>query len=561
MYDRALSSIQSVAWNLSNQDTSTSSVQKRLATLVTSCIDLSESSLGSLKWFMARHYLPWPEASRKDLLDIFLDLSGNYNFHLWFQISVDLSRDRSKTGDPLLKMGPSPSFRVWIALMRTFGSQLRGTTLSLQYHKYVRSMLRLFDVPESRTDELIATIEEMNRLALAMLGPAMANPEQRTLRMPIQNFTDSVTPGISASRWVLLLNKYFMWAGRFSAETMVQVENPDLFRALVYLLRLNTEVREAMTLSLGLRVVTELGWMADRRISAATLELMGLPSSAHTRRCLVQVESSVGIAWLSLFPRNRGAAALVEDVRDALIDVVMRHTRTSFDLRARSDDAQLDDESFFANALPDSTFGPSFFDSWMNLTNSRWQLQKPNLINILKPGSAISQRWSLYSALTASDEYFLFPLFHPDLPLAVNYGGAGRLLADEVLRGLFYELLASDQQRQSRDYYIAHSNESAPTQPQPEWSPHSVDTEALLAALKAYRLGILRQSNSTDEKNSTIDEHRLFFVASCYALCSSDDYVGELYGDASRRCNMPVAALPEFRAAFQCDGHNESQLA
>ncbi|KAK8784994.1 hypothetical protein V5799_008653 [Amblyomma americanum] len=556
MYDRVLSAIGSVAWNLSNHDTPTSSVQKRVATLVASCIELPKSSLGSLKWFMAEHYLPWPETSRKDLLDILLDLSGNYNFHLWFQIRVDQSRDRSKTEEPLLKMGPSSTFRVWIALIRTFGIQPRGTTQSLQYQKYVRNMLRLFDATESRADELLSTIEEMNRLTVAVLGPAMADPEQRTLRMSVRNFTDILTPGISASRWVLLLNEYFIWAGRFSAETMVQVENPDLFRALVYLLRLNTEMREAMTLSLGLRVVTELGWMADRRISAATLELMGLPSSAHTRRCLVQVESSAGIAWLSLFPRNRGAAALVEDVRDALIDVVMRHTRTSFDLRARSDDAQLDDESFFANALPDTTFGPSFFDSWMNMTNSRWQLQEPNLTNILKPGSAISQRWSFHSALTTSDEYFLFPLFHPDLPLATNYGGAGRLIADEVLRGLFYELLASDQQQLSYDY-IAHPNESAPTQPQPEWSPHSVDTEALLVALKAYRLGFLRHSNSTEENNSTVEEDRLFFFASCYALCSSDDYVGELYGDASRRCNMPAAALPEFRAAFQCGNQND----
>ncbi|XP_077487622.1 endothelin-converting enzyme-like 1 [Amblyomma americanum] len=557
MYGRALNTIEWAPRDIRKQGPAhsvASIVEEKVVELAKSCIEPSESSLHRLKMFMADHHLPWPMTSRWDLLEILLDLSGNWNLHLWFQVTLDLRPSRKVTGDPVLKIGHSAAFRAWIASMRAFAGQPRRSAQSVRYQQYVRSMLLLFDVTESQADDLVTVIEAMNRLTLAVLGPAMAEPEHRTLRMSIRNLTKTTTPGIAAGRLLLLLNEHFIWAQQFSSNDIVQVENPGLLRAVVYLLGLKSEMREALTLSLGLRVVHELGWMADQQIADLTLELMGLPTSVHSRRCLVQIEDSVGIAWLSLFPSNRGFQTLVEDVRDILAEIVMRHSRSVLDVRAQGNDAMW---SFLASVLPQPTPGASFFTYWLNLMSARWRLQQRNLTNVLKPGSVLMNRWSVHGPLTVSNDYSVFPLYHPDLPPAVNYGGAGRLIADEILRSVFQDPMYGKRSRRRQPSPMLHRNESLPAESPSEWSPHHVDAKALLAALNAYRLGTLRHPSGPSSRESSRAQDRLFFVASCYALCSSGDYVDELYGDASRRCNEPVMTLSEFTAAFKCETPNQ----
>ncbi|KAL3184756.1 hypothetical protein MRX96_005858 [Rhipicephalus microplus] len=112
-----------------------------------------------------------------------------------------------------------------------------------------------------------------------------------------------------------------------------------------------------------------------------------------------------------------------------------------------------------------------------------------------------------------------------DLPLAVNYGGAGRLIADEVLRGLLHELMYNESRSRSRVGHVRLSNYTVLS----DWPPYHVDIKALLAVLSAYRLAVVQD------------------------LSSADRYVDPLYGDPRRRCNEPVKELPEFAAAFRCN--------
>ncbi|KAK8766615.1 hypothetical protein V5799_006602 [Amblyomma americanum] len=185
---------------------------------------------------------------------------GNF----WRTVTLDLAPYRSGTGQPLLKIGNSATFRAWIALMRAMSGQGKETPLTLRYRKYIRSVLGLFGVSESRAEELAAAIQEMDLLTLDALGPAMADPEQKILRMSIHNMTATAAPGIPTGRWLPLLNEYFAWARLSSANNEVQLENPGLLRAVAYLRVREAETREALTLSLRLPVVTELGWMADK---------------------------------------------------------------------------------------------------------------------------------------------------------------------------------------------------------------------------------------------------------------------------------------------------------
>ncbi|XP_070376919.1 endothelin-converting enzyme-like 1 isoform X2 [Dermacentor albipictus] len=556
MYGRALKAIE---WSSEHSGSqyfaapSALSVEKKVAGLAKSCMELSQSSLPDLKRFMAARHLPWPKTSRWDLLEILLDLSGNWNVHLWFHVSFELAPLRGGTGEPVLKIGHSAAFHAWIATTRAFAGQPAGTAASLRYRRYMRAMLRLFDASEAVEDEVIAKIEAMDRLTLQVLGPAMAEPDSRIVRMSIRNLTDTATPGIAAGRLLLLLNEYFIWARRFSARDIVQVENGGLLRSVVYLLGLDSDTREALTLSLGLRVAHELGWMASREIADVTLELAGLPPSAHRRRCLIQVESAVGIGWLSLFPKHRGAEDVVRDVRDVLVDTVARRKEALLQLWAPGAIVPWNNESFLASVLPEPSRGARFFVQWLNLMNGRWRLLEQDVTNVLKPGSFLRHRWSFHGALTVAENCFVFPLFHSDFPAAVNYGGAGRLLADEVLRGLYHDRLFNVsplRKQETRNNNVQQTSDNS-TAPQ-EWLPNDVDLKALLASLAAYRLGIARNTSSAYAKESSLAQDRLFFVASCYALCSSGNHVDVLYGDASKRCNVPIKALPEFAAAFEC---------
>ncbi|KAH6926663.1 hypothetical protein HPB50_021178 [Hyalomma asiaticum] len=531
---------------------STLDVAKRVAGLAKSCMELSDSSLPDLKRFMAERHLPWPNKSRWDLLEILLDLSGNWNVHLWFRVSFELAPFRGGAGEPVLRIGHSAAFSAWINTMRMFISQPARSAALLRYRSYVRALLLLFGASESVQGELVAEIEAMDRLTLAVLGPAMAELDSKHLRTSIRNLTSTATPGIAAGRLLLLLNEYFIWARRFSARDIVQVENAGLLRSVVYLLSLKSDIREALTRSLGLRVVYELGWMASREIADVTLELAGLPPSAHWHRCLVQVENIVGIEWLSLFAKRPGADDLVGDVRDVLADVLVRRKNASLRLQAPSAALQRNNETIVEIVMPEPMQGASFFVSWSKLMNERWRLMEQDMTNVLKPGSFLSHRWSFHGVLTVAEDYFVFPLFHPDLPAAVNYGGAGRLIADEVLRGLYQDQYNTNpiafQKTGKKNTHQSNGSASAPV----ERSPYLVDSKALLASLTAYRLSAARHPGSAYARESSLAQDRLFFVASCYALCSNGNYVDMLYGDASHRCNEPVKALPEFAAAFQC---------
>ncbi|KAL3177780.1 hypothetical protein MRX96_038917 [Rhipicephalus microplus] len=200
---------------------------------------------------------------------------------------------------------------------------------------------------------------------------------------------------------------------------------------------------------------------------------------------------------------------------NALIDAVARQSKAFLQIRAHSTGILWNGDNFLGGVLPEPSRRAGFFIDWVNLTAGRWQLQEQDHHQHSQAGLLQSHLWSFRGTLTIAQDYFVFPRYHSHLPPAVNYGGAGRLIADEVLRGLFHE--------------------------------------ALLAALSAYRLAVVQDLSSAYARLSSLAQDTLFFVASCYALCSSGRYVDPLYGDARRRCNEPVKELPEFAAAFRCN--------
>ncbi|KAH7952639.1 hypothetical protein HPB51_028204 [Rhipicephalus microplus] len=219
MYKRVLDAVERASHNGRKQARnflSTASVEKKAAALAKSCMELSENSLQDLKRFMTEHHLPWPGKSPWDPLAIFLDLSGNWNIHLRFQVNVRLSPFHVGSSEPVLKIVPSGAFRSWIATMRLFVGHSTGSTRSFRYQKYVRRMLHLLDVSAPRSADIISIVEAMNKLTLDTLAPAMTAPEPSIVRMSIHDLTETVILPMLTGRLVLLFNEYLMWARRFS---------------------------------------------------------------------------------------------------------------------------------------------------------------------------------------------------------------------------------------------------------------------------------------------------------------------------------------------------------
>lgn len=104
-------------------------------------------------------------------------------------------------------------------------------------------MLAFFYISESSDDKLAPKIEEMDRMTLRALGPAMVKHDSRPLRLPIRNVSYTATPVIAAGR-LLLFIEYFMWAHRFSPMYIVDGNNPGLLPFVVNLLGLKSETRQ-----------------------------------------------------------------------------------------------------------------------------------------------------------------------------------------------------------------------------------------------------------------------------------------------------------------------------
>ncbi|KAL3184766.1 hypothetical protein MRX96_005867 [Rhipicephalus microplus] len=454
--------------------------------------DHLQNSLQDLKRFMAEHDQPWPEKSP-------LGPISDSSPPLWKleHSLVDPSQQR------LCVHGSLPC-GYSSAIQR--GRRDRSTTKSTFEECCASS-----DVLAPRSADIISTIEAINKLILDTLAPAMTAPEPSIVRMSNCDLTETAILPFPTGRLVLLFNEYLMWARRFSSYDVVEVANVGLLRSVVYILGLGVETQQALTLSLGLRVAHELGWMAHREIADVTLEIAGLPRSAHACRCLFEIENAVGTGWLSLITLHLEYDSFIRDVRSVLNDAVVRRSNVFVQLRAHSLDIQWNGDSFLAGVLPEASRRARFCIDWLNLMAGRWRLQEQDITNVLKPGSLQSQRWSFHGTLTIAEDYYVFPLYRSDLPLAVNYGGAGRLIVDEMLRGLFHELMYNQSRSRSHVGHIRLSNDTVLS----DWPPYHVDIKAVLAAL--------------------------------------DRSVDLLYGDPRRRCNKPVKELPEFAAAFRCN--------
>ncbi|CAN7994116.1 unnamed protein product, partial [Ixodes hexagonus] len=446
--------------------------------------------------FLKERHLPWPHRPTLNLISILVDLSVNWNVNLWFEVvipSTPPNKNDSAQG-PIIQFRNSAQLLAWFRTISAFGQ-------TPQYEDNVRRTLEIFGVSKSGRRRIVPTIKAMDNLINTVLLPASRREQPGSMVLSIKNMSSQLTPTVSSATWVLLLNEYVLWAGPFSASDLVRVENPSVLRATDYLLSLNPDIEDGLALSIGQRVVQEIGWMAHKDIGVG---FSGAAAHRFTRKCQIQVEEMVGVAWFSLLSLPDGDGGLIKRIQSVLQESGLPSRPAMNWLKGPWDLPLL--------ALPDSR--ETFFGNWMAYSHLRWNLTKSR--NIMKVNS--NRDWIWGSNVTVDPLIFSFPFFHEDLPGAVNYAGAGRLLANELLR----VILGRAQLKRA------------------------MDSRSLLTSLTAYRQDSgIPGFGLGDLRGSTTDQ--LFFVASCYALCSVDQ------DNAARNaCNGPVNGLPDFKTAFQC---------
>lgn len=430
LYEQAL---KASLW--SSATSANTSVAGKIGALVRSCLAISTSGMNELVIFLKERHLPWPHRPTLNLLSILVDLSVNWNINLWFDVIVPSSHRKNGSGTvPILEFRKSRQLLAWLKMLSELGHKP-------QYEDNIQQTLQLFGVSNSGTRRVVPTITAMDNLISTALTPAARREQSTRTVFSIENLSRQVTPGVPTASWILLLNQCVPWAGPFSAIDVVSIDNPQVLRATDSLLSFNPDIEDNLALSVGLRVIQEIGWMAHKDVGIA---LIDTARNTFTRRCQIQVEQMVGVAWFSLLSLPAGDNGLIKRIQRVLRESGLPSGQPQNSLKGPWDLPPL--------VLPDAR--KTFFGSWMAYCQLRWNLTKNR--NIMRVNS--NQDWTWESNVVVTPLVFSFPFFHKDLPGAINYAGAGRLLAYELLR-----------ERPERA----------------QWKL-TMDTRSLLAALTAY---------------------------------------------------------------------------
>ncbi|KAL1481926.1 hypothetical protein MTO96_015242 [Rhipicephalus appendiculatus] len=302
--------------------------------LVRACLRRGPDANGDLELlsrFLEDRGLPWPRDPTLPLLEVLVDLSANWNLHLWFQLDVTVGEK------PAVELRRSPSLVRWVRTRRVG----RG----LGYERWVARALTLFGgAPGGNVSSSVITlIIAMDNLVATLMGAAAAHHSQMLIETSVRNLSLHVPLGNTTDAWLNLFNRTVVLPPGIALEMhdAVLLRDRDVIKAAVYLAELDAETEARLALSVGLRVVELLGWMVDSRLDASPQ----LHGEQRSRLCLSQVQHLVGAAWhdLLIMPRHDGGVidavkSVLQRARPALAVPAQAHVNASLTPRASSSD-------------------------------------------------------------------------------------------------------------------------------------------------------------------------------------------------------------------------------
>ncbi|KAH7959157.1 hypothetical protein HPB49_009086 [Dermacentor silvarum] len=469
-------------------------VSDRVAGLVSSCLRAKRDP-NELRAFLRKRGVlnhQW-RSSPHAVLSTLVDLSLNWDIHVWFQLRIDSYENKSTT----VFIGRSNSLHKWADVFRKTGK-------TKKYKAGVERAFRILGLLDEEVATDMVQKESMDALVSALLKSSEVVPERGPLDSHLATMAERLTPAVSAKAWVDALRATVPPAVNISEKTFVRVESTRVLHTLNSLLEFGSRRQNDVAGYIAYRVFVEIGWMVDGSNSTVRDRPLHFMPARMTNRCLREVERMTGLAWFSLL-----TAPHVEGhfTREPLA-LILPDWASSTSIGGPAD-ASVD-----LGDLP--TPRPSFFAEWLAFKEAKRELTSSGLYDILRIGGVQGGFWHRERNLTVEPLVFSYPFFHSQLHPVLNYGGAGRLIARALL-GLV----------------------------SPNTSAKATEEMAVSMALRALRDTLGSHVNAFTN-SAAVDQ--LFFMASCYAVCDAEDAAGT----ARHMCDAPVMKLRAYRTAFGC---------
>ncbi|KAH7955679.1 hypothetical protein HPB52_002851 [Rhipicephalus sanguineus] len=486
--------LQSVLASNSTQSPSPADISDRVAGLVSSCLRARRNPSELRAFLRDRGVLPhqW-RSSPHAVLTTLVDLSLNWDIHIWFQLTVD-SYENAST-------------RVYIArsnVLEKRADVLRKIGKSRKYRAGVEGAFRILGLLDEQIPAAVVRKSSLDALVSALLENSGAVPEMGPVNLHLETMTETFTPAAPAKAWLDALRAAVPPAMNLSEETFVHVQSTRLLGTLNSLLEFASRRQNDVAEYIAYSAFLKIGWMVDDWNATTRDRPLYFMPARMTKRCLREVERMTGLAWFSMLSAPHVGGNFTRD----LLTLIVPDMASSTDIIGPSE------ASVPLDVLPVPQ--PSFFAEWVAFKEAGLELTSSGLYDILRVDGVVRSRfWRRERNLTAEPLLFSYPFFHTQLHPALNYGGAGRLIARALLG-------------------LVTTNASEAT-----------EEIAVSVALRALR-GALGGHEDAITNSATVDQ--LFFMASCYAVCDAEDSAGT----ARRACDAPVMKRPAYRTAFGC---------
>ncbi|XP_070386141.1 uncharacterized protein [Dermacentor albipictus] len=469
-------------------------VSDRVAGLVSSCLRAKRDP-SELRAFLTKRgvlHHQW-RSSPHAVLHTLVDLSANWDIHVWFQVRIDSYENELAT----VFIGRSKSLRKWADVFRRTGK-------TKKYRARVEGAFRVLGLLDKEVAANVTQKGSMDALVSTLLKNAEMIPERGPLDLQLETMAETLTPAVSAKAWVDALRAAVPPAANISEKTVVRVESTRVLRTLNSLLEFGSRRPNDVAQHIAYRTFTKIGWMVDGSNSTVRDRPLHFMPARMTNRCLREVQRMTGLAWFSLLtaPNVEGHST---------------HEPLALILPGRASPTSIGSPSDASVELGDLPAPQnSFFAEWVAFKEARRELTASGLYDILRADGVQGGLWHVERNLTVEPLVFSYPFFHSQLHPVLNYGGAGRLIARAVL-GLV----------------------------SPNASAKATEELAVSMALRALRDAL---GGHVDAFTNSAAVDRLFFMASCYAVCDAEDAAGT----ARRMCDAPVMKLRAYRTAFGC---------
>ncbi|XP_064454870.1 neprilysin-1-like [Ornithodoros turicata] len=557
---------------------------KYLAVLYKACIkSLTPEGNGvvSMKRFLRRLGMFWPDLevdvarNGTDILETLVSLSMTWNVEILFSYSVK-SLSKSKGA---IVFGPP------VALIPGKVTDAKKE----RYTKFIVSMAFLFGRRSNYDDfakRIVAIETDIARLRVQ---------ERASVTLMVQEL-DNLCADFPWQSWLLVLNKNLPRDAALTPDKSVIVHHPAYVgRLLTYFL--NHEYPEDIKAYLALRVLLTYG---QTTYEIRHLEEIMLYTGKEIRQdyvvktCQHWTSHLVRDAWngfvvaaLTTTSTLDGISKLVSNIKQVFIRRIQSvswmdaQTKGIAALKANNivfnipSLSATDDKAYRSlQHLQGDFLDMVFTVNQLAKTDKLFSLSQ--IVDHSDAAATHSKANAVYvysiNTVNINAALLVSPFFVEGLPLAMNYGGIGVVIAHEIIHGFdvsgrlyddiggfndWWTNTTSAGYRASARCFAEQMQALAHQRGSVTLEENVADNGGLRCAYSAYALAASAATGVVELKGlDNLEEEQLFFVNYCYKFCGTvhtADSQDSPYPLGRFRCNVPIMNFPEFATAFECE--------